>query len=395
MKNILVVTDQFMRGGMETQIISQAEYLRGRGFQFHLATEKIFHKPDKETFTSIDATLRFSHIATLAQIRIAVAKLEGIVNERKIDFIHAHPFYAPLIAAMAAKRTRKPYLITLHGPTSIAIEGIAARSAFRKAVVPEASEVICVSAEVQIYLRSICSRSGYILPNSVRTSSSQYCTKKHPGTWLLASRLDQDKINGAIAFIDFANSIGASCVIAGDGSERKTLEDYVNATHSAERITFVGWRPDVSLIMNEYFCVAGMGRVALEALALDVPVLLVGYDGIKGFVDAEIFKKAKFANFSGRGLQSLNFEELTQQTLGLLSDPAPYQGSRWIKEYAAVETVWSKYEHVVAKAEYKEFSLVNGLHDAVFGYVDSESIAWHDSKFALFLNNVIKNQSSI
>ena len=48
--------------------------------------------------------------------------------------------------------------------------------------------------------------------------------------------------------------------------------------------------------------IAGMGRVALEGMSMKIPVLLVGYEGIKEFITPENVKFLSLRNFSGRGI---------------------------------------------------------------------------------------------
>ncbi len=59
--------------------------------------------------------------------------------------------------------------------------------------------------------------------------------------------------------------------------------------------------------------VAGMGRVVLEAVSAKKPVVLIGYDGVKGVVREPLFVEAAFANFSGRGLPIIGEDELCRQ----------------------------------------------------------------------------------
>lgn len=95
---------------------------------------------------------------------------------------------------------------------------------------------------------------------------------------LSASRLDPDKAGYVRMLIDdfaglAAADPGAWLVIAGDGSQRATLEAAV-ADRGIPRVRFIGMRSDLERVYPGADAFVGMGTTVLEAAACGVPVVV-------------------------------------------------------------------------------------------------------------------------
>lgn len=79
-------------------------------------------------------------------------------------------------------------------------------------------------------------------------------------------------------------------VLLGEGELRGILEQLVIDLGIAKHVLFLGWRPDVALVMSacDIVCLPsrneGMGKVLVEAMALEKPIIASDIGGIKGLV---------------------------------------------------------------------------------------------------------------
>ncbi len=79
-------------------------------------------------------------------------------------------------------------------------------------------------------------------------------------------------------------------VLLGEGELRDELEELARRLGIAERVHFLGWRPDVARIMAvcDIFCLPslneGMGKVLVEAMATGLPIIASNIGGIKDIV---------------------------------------------------------------------------------------------------------------
>lgn len=101
-----------------------------------------------------------------------------------------------------------------------------------------------------------------------------------------------------------------TCVLLGDGELRQDLEDLASRLGIRDRVLFLGWRADVARIISLFDIFAfpslneGMGKVLIEAMALDKPIIASAVGGITNLItqdengilvppgDAEILAKA-------------------------------------------------------------------------------------------------------
>jgi glycosyltransferase involved in cell wall biosynthesis len=79
-------------------------------------------------------------------------------------------------------------------------------------------------------------------------------------------------------------------ILLGEGERRGELEERARRLKLSGNIRFLGWRPDVALVMASFdiFCLPslneGMGKVLVEAMAMGLPVVASDVGGIKDLV---------------------------------------------------------------------------------------------------------------
>lgn len=313
MKSLLIVTEAFEVGGLETHIKGEIISLSQTGCRVHLATGCRFNRlllPSE--IASLTYDLPLGPEATLTELIQAVEKLRYIIREHAIEYIHAHPFTSLLPSLIAAELEKIPLILTLHGPASLAsFYGPVYDFILTSILLPNASLVIAVSKEIaDLASPYLFQDQLFILANGINTdifASKTTTTDRTDSRWLLVSRLDSLKIAGITDFIRKAKAAGLPGVLlAGDGPAKEELANRLSHDDTLDFVEFCGARADIPQLMQSVTGIAGMGRVVLEGLASCKPVCLVGYDGVKGLVDQTLFFQASYTNFSGRNLGNID-----------------------------------------------------------------------------------------
>lgn len=318
-KSVLIITQHYAMGGLETYIDTQVKDLVSHGYRVHLMSAVIADRlllPEELSSYHENVDLNMGSIGQLMQ---GVDSIRQVIKEEEIDLVHVHPFDCIFPAVIAAACEKVPSLLTLHGPISLQyftknihtqILGIYCLKTLHT--------ICCVSQETADQLMEIIDHpSVIIIPNLIDSSQANppVIEGSENKNWLIASRLDSDKSAGIISFIDFAsrcNSIN-NIDIYGSGDNEDLIKTYISDNGYNDWVHFKGTVRDVPAVMKNYAGFAGMGRGALEAAFSQIPVCLVGYDGIKGILDDELFKQAAYCNFSGRNLNNVDEECLIDE----------------------------------------------------------------------------------
>ncbi|UXI00542.1 glycosyltransferase [Photobacterium sp. TY1-4] len=319
MKKILVVTESFNIGGVETYISTQARVLKENGCRIHLAAGENFNQSlDFSDFDTIDYNLKLNYDTTLSELNRTISELRKIIKKYEIDIVHTHPFHSILPAVIAAKIENIPVMLTLHGPVSI--EGFFGPEydfVLNDLISKYVDLTLAVSEEVyalaQLHFKNIHLLRNSVLP--VNNEVNQKLIRLNHYRCLVVSRLDADKLPGIIEFLKFA--IASEEIkyidIAGDGDSSQIIKDFVDENKCSERVRLLGFVDSISQNLSHYDLIAGMGRCVIEAAIAKKIVCLVGYDGVKGFLNDVRFTKAKKCNFSGRNLKKINYDVFFQQ----------------------------------------------------------------------------------
>jgi GT2 family glycosyltransferase/glycosyltransferase involved in cell wall biosynthesis len=317
-KSMMIVTEAFELGGVETYIRTEVEQLNKQGWHVHLVCGRRFSEVMlPHGLASKTSGLALGPEATIEEFLRSVDQIVDIARRENVSVINAHPFTSLISSVAAASLLKIPCVATLHGPSSIAGSyGPAFDFMLASLILPAVSRVSAVSDEVAALARPYTDPARLsILVNAITPPLPVLPgIMTRSGRWLVVSRLDQAKSSGIIDFARTATEIGLAGVdICGDGPHRSYVENSLSDLIDCGDVQLLGAHADAAALMPSYAGVAGMGRVVIEALAAGLPVVLVGYDGIKGLVDSNLYLAASWANFSGRGLATISSKELDQQ----------------------------------------------------------------------------------
>jgi glycosyltransferase involved in cell wall biosynthesis len=349
-----VVVDKFAYGGLETHLIDFASHAQP-DHELHLILG--MQADTRRAGTLVGGRVLQVEMSP-AQPAAAVVRGVELMTEyclkAGLDLLHLHPFFSLHMGALAAALAGLPFIVTLHGPHSIRqsmIDGALYAELLQDLVLGQAAHVLCVSEEVADEARALQPRARiHLLRNPVDLSLVRPASASAGGDWALVGRLDHDKVPGMMHFIDLmslARPLGRIRVF-GRGESEELLKDWVERGGHCHTVSWEGFKADLPAQLTHGFAgVAGMGRVLLEAAALNLPFILVGYDGTKGLVSLGELEGLAARNYSGRGLHTIGADRLAQHLAALEEDRSAYMLRDWVREHADSNHVWGQYRDLL------------------------------------------------
>jgi len=389
--HMLIVSEQFAFGGLETQIIGQVNFLQNTGHKVFIATGNNFSKDYLSLFDGHLCNLPLMTGGGYDDLFDAVDMINNFARDNAIEVIHAHPFMSLLPSLFASCQLRLPLLITLHGPAVLrSVYGPVFDKLLRALILPEAAHVYCVSPEIKALAEPYAGASCTFLPNAVDLKLFQPVDRNSSSKWALVGRIDDTKAAGMKDFLCKAKEIGLPGVdIFGEGTARTDLERFVQEKGFTE-VCFKGYSSKLHLeLKNGYAGVAGMGRVVLEGVAMDLPVILVGYDGTKGIMDADGLTKASWWNYSGRGLKIISAEEMAGQISQLEHANKLNHLRSWIEANANEAVVWNRYLDSLKQLKYEYSPLTDKVWGLLQANLGKRVSYFYDEELLSDLNDLI------
>lgn len=312
-KSVLITTDAFVLGGMETRLLGEIHELFMRECRIYLATDSAKFDLEllrKHPYISV-AKLKFSGGFDLQNLIANVDMLRALICKNKIDLICSHGFHSSLASAIAAQLEGVTFITTIHGPGAVLGISPIAKFILERAVFDRADRINCISREIYSIVKpSVPNADIAITPNLIDTDQFSPRTPEVEldPRWVIVSRLSNEKLHGIVSFLEIAFLAGIpGVVIFGDGPIKKKIESVLDQAGIVKYVEFRGSNYSISKILNGFSGAAGVGRVILEAIASEVPACVLGYNGgIKGLVDTSNFHRFQHSNFSGRNMPTIS-----------------------------------------------------------------------------------------
>lgn len=300
---VLMLVDALNIGGTETHVLYLAKKLMELGIHVVVGTsggplETMFEMNGIKIYK---VPLYTDYISN-KNLYSCIKAIKDIVDEEKIDLIHAHLFASMSIASEINKRYKVPYITTIHGlfyPNDIMFASCYNTDAIIAVSRPTARMVYTKMGD------KISSRL-YVVPNGVDTDEAvdmmnaekireELDIGREDIVISYCSRLAWQKTLAAESFIfgfyklvnDYDN---IHAIVIGDGDGRSILEreaNMLNKCAGRTAIHVVGPKYNVLDYYQASDIVVGTGRVALEAMSCGRPVIAVGNDGYVGIVNDE------------------------------------------------------------------------------------------------------------
>jgi glycosyltransferase involved in cell wall biosynthesis len=230
--------------------------------------------------------------------------IEAYIEENgKPDFIHAHNvFDSGKVAFNTLKKYNIPYLITEHASGFLLNEYSAKQLKIASKVYKNARQVIAVSENLALAIKSSCSVSSIlIIPNVIDTSMfklNSEIRKRELFTFISVGNLLLNKGHHILirAFKEFhSKETKAQLLIFGDGPELNNLQRLIKALDLTETVFLKGKIVPEDLVIEyqKSHCLIlpsfkeTFGVVLIEAMACGIPVIATKSGGPESLVTKE------------------------------------------------------------------------------------------------------------
>ncbi len=321
--NLLLLTSSLDCGGAETHICALSSALAAKG---HHVTVASAGGALTGTLTGVRHCTLPLHKKTPLSLLRARLGLARLLKKGHFDLIHAHARIPAALVAPLAKRRNIPLVTTVHA----SFRG----GTLRTKLSQWGEHSIAVGEDLKQYLmdtHSVPAHCISVIPNGIDTR--YFCPLEDPspsdGTVRLVfvSRLDRDCSRAAFLLCRMAAVLKKACPsleihIAGGGNALPALKHLTEAVNRRADSPFVflsGTVQDLRPLYRSADAVIGVSRVALEAMACGVPVVLAGNEGMLGLVCERLLSSAAAGNFCCRDGEPLTEEGLRSELLRLLS----------------------------------------------------------------------------
>lgn len=336
MKNILLCCNKMGIGGVETVILNQITAFTRKGYNVYVVAEKGLYSDKVEELGGKFIEVEFPEENDINKER--VNKLINIIKEKQITEIHIHKYQCIPSVLVAAYITGIPYFAYEHGikdtkkyytwkyPLYKAMFPIYFNNAYKIiAITPKVAEM--TKNEYHLKEEKYVIVHNGIDFNIYKNNSPNY--NDSINKVLIVSRIDEEKLTTIYNGIDVFKQLlkinpNAQLYIVGGGNEEDKVIKYLDEaglkyTYKDEETTvkLLGNQTDVSKYLKETDIFLGVDRCALEAIAMKVPVIITGYDGIKGLLTTQNMNVAMEENFSGFNMSTITSEECLKDILFL------------------------------------------------------------------------------
>ncbi|MFH1867925.1 MAG: glycosyltransferase family 4 protein [Candidatus Omnitrophota bacterium] len=298
--NILLITTRLNLGGIGVYTLLLAKSLNQRGSKVIVASSGglLAEGLKKEGIEHIKIPVDTSADIGLHTF-ISYLKLSHIINEHKIDIIHAQTRVAQVIGNMLSRKHKLPLVTTCHG--------FFKRRWFRRKFPCWGEKVIAISDAVREHLvndMKVAKDNIKLIYNGIDmkrymkpyTDDDRLVIRKEYGlkdikTIGIISRLTEAKghkyLIGAFAKL-LQNFSDIQLLIIGDGPNNylKALKKQVHALGVEDKVIFHAACEDTSIPLSviDIFCLPtlqeGLGLSILEAMAAGIPVVASNVGGI-------------------------------------------------------------------------------------------------------------------
>ena len=295
-----------------------------------------------------------------------IASVYRLVKEKQIDLIHGHSRAAIWIGNVVAKLIGIPLVSTIHGRQSPRLS--------KKLFSCYGDQVIAVCENIrqQISSLKIAHHKIIVIPNpfdfkvvcpdiSVPITNTEKQLKI-----VLAGRTSGPKGQRMVEFLASAASIllaESDCImiqlvggyennlpIAGQNQLKVLQQQYPG------RIECLGFVSNLKPILEDAICVIAAGRIAIETLILQKPVLALGEGCYSGIVSAKNWERVVASNFGDIDLAQkyaqINYDQVLSDIRSILfhKKQGEKKLNRKLKAYYDVEHVYEEIMNVYHKA---------------------------------------------
>ncbi|MFS0764186.1 glycosyltransferase [Peribacillus phoenicis] len=302
---VLMVLDTMDVSGTETHVLSLVKELQSRGIYTAVVTGKgSMISRLRETGCKVHQ-MNFPKTLTINSNEESplLNSLVELLRKEQITLVHGHQIISGYLSAKAAKLSNIPFVFTLHG-TYFQKSDI-------KSVLQFTDAAVAVSEPVKKHIQPLFPKNISVIANGIDTadfspSPSLELRRKmniplNAKVILYCSRITRHKAKICMLLIKACRDLklkdipNLHVIIIGNGSQLKDIKNVaasIQSLYKEEFIHFTGEQKNVKDFYALADYVVGTGRVALEAMACERPVISCGNLGYFGAVNKKNFQQA-------------------------------------------------------------------------------------------------------
>lgn len=301
-------------GGAETHVVELARELAARGHDVTVASNGGVYVAELTSAGVKHFTVPLHSKSPLSMIR-SYGLLKRLIKTEKFDIVHAHSRIPAFICGSLAKSMGFRFVTSTHAVFKV--NPLLARLS------DWGDHTFAVSCDIKQYLID-----NYNTPaDNITLTINGIDTERFSGgrdtsgvmeelglskdafRVVYVSRIDNETAMPGFLLCDCAEKLaeavpGVEIVIVGGGTAFDALSkraEAVNASLGYNAVRLIGPRTDVADIVSCASVFIGVSRAALEAMSLEIPVVLAGQQGYIGVLNEEMMPLAKLTNFTCRG----------------------------------------------------------------------------------------------
>ncbi|MDP3386223.1 MAG: glycosyltransferase [Eubacteriales bacterium] len=304
MRKVLQCLMSLEIGGAETHVVELSKYLAKKGYEVIVASNGGTY--EKEL---VDAGVKVIRIPMHSKKPFFIVQslflLNKLIRNFRPDIVHAHARIPGLYVSIFEKIYNFRMVTTVHGKFKI--------NWLLKHITQWGKEIFVVSEDLKAYLIENYPVERANIFNTVNGIDTD---RFYPSIAseieydiIHVSRLDQGTSKTAEMLIDYTRESNVNVLVVGSGSELDNLRE-----KSAEiyNISFQGATNRVDLELRKAKVFVGISRSALEAMSMNMPVVLSGDYGYMGIMQSSVLDEAIQNNFTARVSTNLDYEKLRQ-----------------------------------------------------------------------------------
>jgi glycosyltransferase involved in cell wall biosynthesis len=364
MSTVVAHVVHWPKSGIGTIVRQLVQFDRARRFNYVV----IFLQSDTESIT------QFAQLGvTVVPVSIAANPLTAAVRIRRClrsaDIVHTHSFLPQLLGVLLSRK-RSRQVRTVHNPYPY-FSATDLRSKIKRfieglLITRSRSDLVSVSSETHRALPwdappgaiSTIIENGIALEPQTESNRQGAAPTRPPGFLFVAlGRLEHQKgfdiLLDAMSLLRKQRTespVAVSLWIIGDGSCRRSLEEQANLLQ-LDNVTFVGYQtaPSMFLAQGDAFVLPsrfeGLSLAAIEALALELPIILTDIGGI-----ATLLQHGENAHIVPKeNAESLADALLALVTRGEYRDRLARNGKAFVESHFSIEKCAGRYADVYSR----------------------------------------------
>lgn len=328
---ILMVTMGLNIGGAETHIVELSGELVRRGYEVIAASNGGVYVEEIEAMGIRHFNVPL-HSRDIRNMYISYRRLKRIILDEKPDIVHAHARIPAFIASLVRHSAKFSFVTSAHGVYEV--------TGTLRFLTNWGDYSVAVSEDIKRYLIDSYGMPSGEIAVTINGIDTEKFSPDTDGSEVLAefglakdggckrraaaplichvSRLDTDSSVIAEQLVDAMRLVNAEfptarLFVAGGGTEEARISAVaakLNSDFGYEAIIMAGPRTDINKILAACDLFVGVSRTALEAMAMEKPVILTGNAGYMGLFEQEKTEEAKRTNFCCRESEPSQTERL-------------------------------------------------------------------------------------